>query len=84
MKAYNAIHTYDKICLSETYLNRETLFGNDNLRIAGYELIRVDHPSNQKQGFSPNKSKQSKLIEGKFKFQCECRWERVSCYLDLL
>ena len=44
MKAYNAIHTYDKICLSETYLNHETLFGNDTLRIAGYELIRVDHP----------------------------------------
>ena len=65
LKAYNAIHTYDIIRLSETYLNHD----NDNLRIPGYELIRVDYPSNQKRGgiciyhkdFSPNKSKQYKL-----------------------
>ena len=45
---YNAIHTYNIICLSETYLNHDILSVNDNLRIAGYKLIRVDHPSNQK------------------------------------
>ena len=50
LKAYNAIHTFDIICLSETYLNHDTLSDNDNLKIPGYELIRVDHPSNQKQG----------------------------------
>ena len=48
LKAYNAIHTYDIICLSETYLNHDTLSDNDNLKIPGYELIRVDHPSNRK------------------------------------
>ena len=37
-------------CLSETYLNQDTLFDDDNLRIPGYELISVDHPSNQKRG----------------------------------
>ena len=47
---YNAIHTYDIICLSETYLNRDTLSNNDNLRIPGYELIWVDHLSNKKRG----------------------------------
>ena len=31
-KAHNAIHTYDIICLSETYLNHDTLFDDDNLR----------------------------------------------------
>ena len=50
LKAYNAIHTYDIICLSETYLNHDTLSNNDNLKIPGYELIRIDHPSNQKRG----------------------------------
>ena len=50
LKAYNAIHTYDIICLSETYLNHGTLSDNDNLWIPGYELIRVDHLSKQKRG----------------------------------
>ena len=53
LKAYNAIHTYEIyeiICLSETYLNHDTLFNDDNLRIQGYKLIRVDHRSNQKRG----------------------------------
>ena len=50
LRAYNAIHNYDKICLWETYLNHDTLSDNDNLKIPGYELIRVDHPSNQKRG----------------------------------
>ena len=50
LKAYNTIHTYDIICLSETYFNCDTLFNDDNLRISRYELIRVDHPSNQKRG----------------------------------
>ena len=50
LKANNAIHTYDIICLSETYPNHDTLSDNDNLKIPGYKLIRVDHPSNQKRG----------------------------------
>ena len=49
LRAYNAIHNYD-ICLSDTYLNHDTLCDSDNLKIPGYELIRVDHPSNQKRG----------------------------------
>ena len=48
LKVYNAIHTYDIICLSETYLNHNTLSDNYNLKIPRYELIGVDHPSNQK------------------------------------
>ena len=38
------------MCLSESYLNHDTLSGSDNLKIPGYKLIRVDHPSNQKRG----------------------------------
>ena len=48
VRAYNAIHNYD-IGLSETYLNHDTLSDSDNLKIPGYGLITVDHPSNQKQ-----------------------------------
>ena len=50
LKAYNAIHTYDIICLSETYLNHDTLSDKGNLRIPSYELISIDPPSNQKRG----------------------------------
>ena len=45
LKAYSAIHNYDIICLLTM-----THYSDDNLRIPGCELIRVDHPSNQKQG----------------------------------
>ena len=50
LRAYNAIHNYNAICLSETYLNHATLSENYNLKILGYELIRVDHPPNKKRG----------------------------------
>ena len=50
LRVYNAIHNYDIICLSETYLNHDRLSDSDNLKISGYELIRVYHPSNQKRG----------------------------------
>ena len=32
------------------YLNHDILFDDDNLRIPGYKLIRVDHPLDQKRG----------------------------------
>ena len=50
LKAYNAIYSYDIICLSETYLDSETLSGDDHLALPGYNLIRAAHPSNQKRG----------------------------------
>ena len=85
LEACSAIHTYDKISVSETYLSQDTLLDDDNLRIPGYELIRFDRPLNQKtsrylfikQRFSPNKSKQCKLFERIFKFQSECKCETV-------
>ena len=50
LTAYNSIHKFDIICLSETYLNSETLSNNENLNILGYNLIRADHLSNTKLG----------------------------------
>ena len=50
LKAYNATHKYDIICLSETYLNSSIPYDDDNLEIAGYNLIRADHPSEDRRG----------------------------------
>ena len=48
LTAYNNIHKFDIICLSETYLNSETLSSDENLNIPGYNLIIADHLSNTK------------------------------------
>ena len=50
VQAYDSIHKYDIIWLSETYLNSSILCDDDNLEIPGYNLIRADHPSDNKRG----------------------------------
>ena len=50
LKAYIAIHKFHIICLSETYLDSSTTSDDDNLAISGYNLIRSNHPSNNKRG----------------------------------
>ena len=49
-KAYIAIHKFDIICISETYLDSSTPSDDSNLEISGYTLVRSDHPSNNKRG----------------------------------
>ena len=48
--AYNSIHKYNIICLSETYLDSSTVLGDDSLEIPGYILVRCDHSTNTKRG----------------------------------
>ena len=48
--AYNRIHKFDIICLSESYLNSENLSSDSNLQIHGYRFIRMDHHLNTKRG----------------------------------
>ena len=48
--AYIAIHKFDIICLSETYLDSSTTSADDNLAISRYNLKHSDHPSNNKCG----------------------------------
>ena len=48
--AYNTIHKYDFICISETYLDSSVRTDNRDILINGYNLIRADHPSNSKRG----------------------------------
>ena len=50
LEAYNALHDYDIICISETFLNSFHLNNHPSLKLKGYELIRSDHPSNTKRG----------------------------------
>ena len=47
--AYN-IHKYDFICISETYLDSSVPTDDRDTLINGYNLIRADHPSNNKRG----------------------------------
>ena len=48
MSSYNTLHKFDVICISETYLDKSA--DNDALSIDGYNIIRADHPHNQKRG----------------------------------
>ena len=48
LKECHAIYNCDLTCLSETYLNHDTLFDGGNLYILGYKLIWIDHPLNKK------------------------------------
>ena len=50
LKAYLTFHKFDVVCLSETYLSFNTAPDNDNLEILGYNLTKLDHPSNSKRG----------------------------------
>ena len=50
LTAYNTIHQYDVICISETFLDSSVPLDDHNLPIQGYSLIRIDHPDNVKKG----------------------------------
>ena len=45
LTAYNVIHKFDIICISESYLNSDTSSNDDKLNIPGYNMSRADHPS---------------------------------------
>ena len=44
LKPYIAIHKFDVVCLSETYLNASISNDDDSLEVPGYNLFRADHP----------------------------------------
>ena len=50
LRAYISTHKFDVICISETHLDSDKSDDDDNLKIASYNLMRADHPSNTKQG----------------------------------
>ena len=44
LSAYNTLHKFDVICISETYTDK--LDSNDALSIDGCNIIRANHPHN--------------------------------------
>ena len=50
LEAYNTMHSYDLICLSETWLDSTTSVNSSDLSLKGYNLHRVDDPDNVKKG----------------------------------
>ena len=50
LKAYNSVHKFGIICLSEMYFDSNFLPDDSNLKIQGCNLVRADHLSNKKRG----------------------------------
>ena len=50
LEALNTLHTYDLICLPETWLDSTTSIDCNDLSMKGYNLHRVDDPKNVKKG----------------------------------
>ena len=50
LTAYNLVHSFDIICLSETYLSSETPPNDTRLELPGYNLFHSNPPSNNKRG----------------------------------
>ena len=48
LEAYNTPNKFDIICLSESFLDSSILIENNNLKINGYKMVKVDHPKNVK------------------------------------
>ena len=50
LEVYNPLHSYDRICLSETWLDSATSIDSKDLSLKGYNLHRVDDPDNVRKG----------------------------------
>ena len=50
LNAYLSLHSFDIICLSETYLDSTPLSYDPNLEVQGYDLITADYLSSVKRG----------------------------------
>ena len=50
LKSFNALHNYDFIYLSETFLSPSVSSTLDSLNIDDYNIVRSDHPSGSKKG----------------------------------
>ena len=50
IEAYIATNNFDMVCLSEAFLDSSISNDDKRIKIGGYLLLRVDHPSNTKKG----------------------------------
>ena len=44
LEAYNTVHYFDVICISETFLDSDYSSDDQRLNLQGYVMIRSDHP----------------------------------------
>ena len=44
------MHSFDFVCLFETFLDSTLPHSDENININSYLLLRVDHPNNIKRG----------------------------------
>ena len=50
LRAFNLVHKFDIICISETHLDSSVSKDDSALYIEGYSITRAYHPSNTKGG----------------------------------
>ena len=48
IEAYIATNNFDMVCWSEAFLDLSISSDDKRIKIGGYLLLRVDHPSNTK------------------------------------
>ena len=90
IEAYNSIHNYDFICISETYLDSSISSDDKDIAIEGYNIICADHPSNLKKGGVCIYYKESlavKLIDVTFLNKCilcEVTFDKLKGYITVL
>ena len=77
LSAYNTLHKFDVICISETYLHKSA--DSDALSIDGYNIITTDHPHNQKRDgvciYFKEQLKLQKIITPNFSECIPWEWE---------
>ena len=49
-EAYNVVHKFDMICLSETFLDSSLLTNDERINMKGYKLVKTGNPSESKKG----------------------------------
>ena len=50
LQAFNLVHKFDILCISETHLDSSVPKDDNALSIEGYSIIQADHPTNTKRG----------------------------------
>ena len=50
LSAYNAVHNFDTICISGSYLNFQIFSNDDKLSMPVDNMFWVDHPSENRRG----------------------------------
>ena len=50
LEAFNAVHNFDIICISESFLDSSFSSDDSALTLKGYKLVRADHPLDIRRG----------------------------------